>query len=431
MTYLRGRYLPRRTLLKGLAGLGVGLPLLDAMTPAYAQSAGHTPTPRMVVIYFPNGYIKDKWTPAAAGRDYVLPSSLEPLAPNRDKIIVMTGLCDDPSKTIAGFHDRAVCSIFTGFEMSKTEVRVGPSVDQLAAKALGKDTQIASLEMGAEEPGNYGGPFFASATQRLPLELNPQNVFERMFGDADALDAATMEELRARRASILDGVAENAAALNRDLGGADRHKIDEYFTAVRDIEKRLAVPDNTASKEISMQRPAGPPALYVDYIKMLYDLQVVALQTDKTRVCSLMLGAEASNMEFPEIDWNYSHHLTSHHAGLATKVEGLTRINRHQVGLFNDMLTKLNNVKDGDGTLLEQTVVLYASSLGDGNRHMQVDLPVIVGGGQRLGVKTGSHIKTPDHTPITNLYLTLLDRVGVNLEKMGDSTGRISEVTSA
>lgn len=428
MNYIRGRHLPRRTLLKGIGGLAVGLPLLDAMTPAFAQAA--KPTPRMMVVYFPNGYIKDKWTPAAVGPDYVLPSSLEPLGPNRGKLTVLTGLCDDPSKTISGFHDRAVCSIFTGFEMSKTGVHVGPSVDQLAAQALGKATQIPSLELATEEPGFFGGPFFASATNRLPLEKNPRSVFERLFGDTDALDPATLEDLRQQRASILDGVAANSADLQRDLGGADRAKLDEYFTAVRDVETRLNIPDHVASQKVDMQRPAGQPRLYVDYVKMMYDLQVIALQTDKTRVISFMMGREASDMEFPEIGWNFSHHLTSHHGGYAPKIEGMTRINRHQVDLFNALLTKIDAIKDGDGTLLDQTMVLYTSSLGDGSRHMQVDLPVIVAGGGKLGLKHGSHVKLPDNTPITNLYLTLLDTVGVRLDKMGDSTGRISAVAN-
>ena len=417
MSYVRGVHLPRRTLLKGIGGLAVGLPFLDAMTPAFAQAVQPK---RFGLIYFPNGYINTKWTPAKDGAGYTLPYALEPLAARKDKITVLTGLANDPSKTISSLHDRAIASVYTGVEMSKTEVRVGPSVDQIAARVLGKDSPVASLELAAEKAIYFGSPNFATATNRLPAESNPRAVFERLFGGAR--DPAQVEKLRLQRASILDLVADETASLKPGLGAGDRIKLDEYLDSVRDIETRLDAHDDAAPQDV--KQPEAMPASYADLVHLMFDLQVTALRTDKTRVWSFMLGGESSNMEFPEIDWRHSHHQTSHHGGDPVKMEGLSRINRYQVSLFDYFLEKMDAVQEANGSLLDNSLMLYLSSLGEPDHHMAVDLPVLLAGGGALGVKHGRHVRLPDHTPLTNVYLAMLDRLGVKLEQFGDSTGR-------
>lgn len=430
MTYLRGRHLPRRNILRGIAGVSVALPFLEAMLPAGKARAAEALTPkRLGFIYFPNGYIKKNWTPATEGADYQMTPSLEPITPYRDKALVLSGLACDPSHTISGFHDRAICSFMTGVEMSKTEVRVGTSVDQIAAPVLGKETQFSSLELSTPDDSNFGGPCFANATNRLPYERNPRYLFERLFGDADRVDPQEMARLRAQQRSILDVVSDGAADLKGDLGPADKVKLDQYLDAIRDIERRLAITGKLASQKITMEKPAGAPTAYPDFVDLMFDLQLVALRADMTRVWTFMMGAEATNQVYPEIGWTFSHHLTSHHGGNPEKIAACAKINHYQVSLFSKFIQKMDAVEEADGTLLDNAMVMYGSSLGDADRHIQVDLPILLAGGRGMGVKGGRHLKLADNTPITNLYLTMLDKAGVNVDKMGDSTGRLRGVS--
>jgi hypothetical protein len=425
MFYNRGLHLSRRALLRGAGGIALSLPFLEAMTPAVARAQTAAAPRRLGFIYFPNGYIKEHWTPATEG-DYALTRALQPLAPFKDRVNVITGLACDPAKTTAGFHDRAICSFMTGVELIRGKGASAVSVDQIAAPVLSKDVPFSSLEIGIQELGQFGGPSFKSATNRLPVEINPRYLFERLFGDADRLEPAVLADLRKRQRSILDAVSSDAATVRAMLGSSDRQKVAEYMDSVRDIERRLAVMDKLAAKEIKYERPAGTPDNYGDHVKMMIDLQVIALQTDLTRVWTFMLGMEASDMTYSDIGWGNSHHLTSHHGGRPDQIEGLAQVNRYQVELLTYLLAKMDAVKEQDGkSLLDNSLLMYGSSLGDGNRHMQVDLPVLLVGGQAMGVKGGRHLKVADNTPIVNLYLSMMDEVGVNVDKMGDSTGRL------
>jgi hypothetical protein len=433
MTYIRQIHLPRRTLLKGIGGLALALPMLDCMTPAFAQSAAADAVPkRFGLVYFPNGYIKEKWTPTSQGYDYTLSPSLEPLKDHKDKITVLSNLASDPARVRSNFHERAVASLWTGVARDKNSIKAGISADQVAAKTLGKDTPLASLELATEESTVYGYPNYATPTNVLPVETNPRNVFERLFGDADSLDPAVLARLKAERGSILDIVSSEMTKINLDVGAADKVKLDEYYDSVRDIESRLKMHDKTTEANVTLARPSGPPATYGDLVKLIFDLQTVAFQTDKTRVWSMMMGGEASCLEFPEIGWQYPHHLTSHHGGDPAKMEGLARINRYQVSLFDYLLGKMDSIKEANGhSLLDNTMLLYASSLGDADHHVSVDLPMVFAGGAAMGVKNGRHLMFPDESPVTNLYMTMFDRVGVPVTKFGDSNGKMDVLLSA
>jgi hypothetical protein len=429
MMYNRGRHLSRRALIRGAGGLALSLPFLDAMVPAVAHAQAAAPPKRLSFVYFPNGFIREKWNPTAEGRNFELPSSLEPLAPFKDKLTVLTGLACDPAKTTAGFHDRAIASFMTGVELVRGEERTGISVDQIAAPVLGKDVPFGSLELAVQEVGNFGGPSFKSGTNRLPFETNPRYAFERLFGDADRLDPVVLAELRDNQRSILDAVSGDMSTLMAKLGSSDREKVKEYLDSVRDIERRLSVMDRLSAKEVVLERPAGTPDNYADHLKMMMDLKLVALQTDMTRVCTFMMGMEASDMTFQELAWDNSHHLTSHHGNNPEQIAGCAKINRYQVELFTYFLEKADAIQEAEGSLLDNTLLMYGSSLGDANRHIQVDIPVLVFGGRSMGVKGGQHLVYPQNTPITNLYLTMLDKVGVPVDKMGDSTGQLRGLT--
>jgi hypothetical protein len=429
MFYNRGRQLSRRALLRGVGGVALSLPFLEAMAPAKARAQAAAQARRLVFVYFPNGYIKEHWTPKTEGAGYQLTPSLEPLAGMKDKFNVLSGLCCDPAKTTAGFHDRAVASYMTGVEMVRGEVRSGISVDQIAAPVLGKDVPFSSLEIAIQELGGFGGPSFKSATNRLPFETNPRYLFERLFGDADSLDPKVLAELRERQRSILDSVSGNASTLMTTLGASDREKLKEYLDSVRDIERRLAVMDKISAKEIHLEKPAGIPDKYEDHLKMMFDLQLVALQTDMTRVSTFMMGMEATDLVYDGLGWANSHHLTSHHGNKPEEMAACAKINRYHVGRFNDFVTRMSAIQETEGSLLDNTLLSYGSSLGDANRHIQVDLPVLLFGGAAMGVKAGKHLQYADNTPISNLYLSMLDKVGVPVDKMGDSTGQLRGLT--
>lgn len=427
MNYVKKVHLSRRTVLRGI-GASVALPFLDAMVPAFAQSR-QGPIPRMGFTYFPNGFIKSHWTPTETGTAFTLPSSLEPLAPVRDKLQILTGLSCDPSDTIGGFHDRAVASYLTGIERSRDGLRVGISVDQIAAQSVGKQTQFASLELATQEVGTMGSISWRSETSRLPLELNPRLLYERMFGDIDSLDAAAMARARGQQKMVLDSVAESTASLRRDLGGSDRAKLEEYLESIRDIERRMALADqaqNEGSAVPTIKRPAGIPNTFVEHSRLIMDLVVAALQADMTRVWTFMIAQEASNSTYPEIGVNDAHHPLSHDGGRPEKIAAMAKINRHHVDQFAYFAQRLDSIKEGDYTLLDQTFAVYGSAIGNGNMHVQRDIPTLLAGGSAFGMKTGRHIVySDDKTPVANLHLTLLEKMGVPLEKLGDSTGHL------
>jgi hypothetical protein len=425
------KHLPRRTFLRG-AGTALALPLLDAMIPALKadRSTAAAPVRRLGFVFYTLGVNVDRWRPKGEGADYQLSEALAPLAPHKKKFVVLSGLSSDPDRTKAGFHDRALASFMTGVEPAKGKIQVGISVDQVAAQALGKETQFASLELATEYNGALGGVSYQSATTPLPFEANPRRVFERLFGDGGRIDPAAAAERREADQSSLDTVTARIKELKARLGPSDNRKLDEYLQSIRDIERRIKVALEKKTVDLpEVSRPAGIPDSWPDHVKIMFDLQALALQADLTRVWTFMMAREASSMTFPHLGISMGHHEISHHNFEADKLDALAKINVNQSELFAYFLTKLDALKEGDSTLLDHSLIMYGSDLSVPTVHSQHDLPVIVAGGAAGRVAGGRYIVYPgDTTPLTNLYLTMLDKVGMPTEKLGDSTGKLNRL---
>lgn len=429
--FVSKKHLPRRTFLRG-AGTALALPLLDAMVPALTAErlTDAAPVRRLGFIYFPLGVDRDRWRPGGEGSDYEASEALAPLAAHRDKFVVLTGLSSDPDRSKAGFHDRAMASFMTGCEPTQGKVQVGISVDQVAARTLGKETQFASLELTTEETGNLPGPVFKTATNPLPFEKNPRFVFERLFGEGGRIDPEAARRRDASDQSALDAVSDRIAELKAELGTDDRRKLDQYFESIRDVERRIDVAMNRPPPDLPpAERPPGIPDSWVEHIKLMFDLQTLAIQADLTRVCTFLYGREASSMKFPHLDISMGHHEISHHNFEKYKLDALAKINVNQCELLSYFLAKLDAIKEGHTTLLDHSLIMYGSSLSVPTSHSQRDLPILLIGGAAGRVAGGRHVVFPgDTTPLTNLYLTMLDKVGVPTEKLGDSTGRLNRV---
>jgi Protein of unknown function (DUF1552) len=444
------KHLPRRTFLKGM-GTAIALPMLDAMTPALAaaaQAKAAAPT-RLAFVYVPNGIVMKDWTPKTAGREFEFTRILKPLAAYREDLFVLSGLDDHNGNALgdgAGDHARAGAAILTGVHCKKTagaDIHNGVSADQVAASAVGAKTRFPSIELGCEDSrtvGNCDSGYscaytnsisWRSATTPMPPEVNPRMAFERLFGAADySLDAATRARRARYRKSILDMVRDDTDKLNRSLGQADRRKMDEYLYAVREIEKRVESAEKSdRDVKPAMAKPAGIPMTFAEYARLMFDLQVVAFQADLTRVATLMVGREGSMRVYPEIEVPDPHHPLTHHRNNPEWIERVARINCLHAEVFAYFLEKLKATKEGAGTLLDHSMVVYLSGLSDGNRHSHEDLPVLVAGRGNGGLKPGRHIVYPKGTPMTNLYMTLLDRMGVQPERLGDSTGKLEHLT--
>ena len=438
---LTKKSIPRRTFLRGM-GATVALPLLDAMVPAFAAAAetGQTPV-RLSLITSPNGMNMDKWTPASDGPSYTLSPTLEPLAPFRDRLQVLTGLNNSAGDALPGEgesapHERAGAVMLTGIH-PKREGIVGISVDQIAARELGKQTQLASLELalhtndvvGQCEKGwscAYTNTIsWRNATTPLPVESQPRAVFERLFGDSSSTDsAARLARIRKDR-SLLDSLTEGVARLMGTVGPEDRARLTQYFEAMRDVERRIQMAEEQSSRELpALDRPVGAPATFDAHVKLMFDLQTLAFQTDMTRVITFMTGRGQSNRSYPEIGVPDAHHPISHHQNDPEKLEKLHKINRYHSELFAYFLEKLRSTPDGDGSLLDHAILLYGSEMSDSNRHLLQNLPILLagGGGQ---IRGGAHLRFAKDTPLTNLFLTVLDKVGLEIEKFGDSNGRL------
>ena len=438
--------IPRRTFLRGL-GATLALPLLDGMVPAFASAAETAAKPaiRLSFVYVPNGIVMDRWTPATVGEAFELPTILEPLAPFRDRLLVLTGLAHNEARAdngeAGGDHARASASYLTGVHPKKTEgadLHLGISVDQIAANELGKHTQLASLELALDSTEILGGcePGYScaysnslswrSATTPLPMENHPRVVFERLFGDATSTDP---EERRARiqqDRSILDFVSEAAGRFLADLGPGDRSKVGEYLDAIRDIERRIQAAEEQSSRELpTLQRPPGIPAAFGEHAKLMFDLQVLAFQCDLTRVTSFMMGHEQTNRSYREIGIADSHHPLTHHGGDADKIAKVLQINTYHMKTFANFLETLRTTPDGDGNLLDHSVILYGGGLSDGNMHKHDNLPVLLIGGAAGRIRRGHHVRYPDNTPMPNLHMSILDMVGVSTEKISGSTGKL------
>jgi hypothetical protein len=450
MRIVTGKHLSRRTVLRGM-GAALALPLLDAMSPALAaapaRKAGAAPT-RLAFVYVPNGIIQEEWLPSATGRDFELKRILQPLEAYRKDFFILGGLCDNNGNALGdgpGDHARAGASYLTGVHCKKTagaDIQGGISVDQIAALALSSQTRLPSLELGCEDSrtvGNCDSGYscaytnsisWRSPTTPMPPEMNPRLVFERLFGNVDrSVDPATRARRAQYRKSILDLVQEDTRGLVTTLGASDRRKIDEYLTAVREIEARIqgAEKDN---REIDpgVEKPAGVPIAFRDYLTLMYDLQVLAFQSDLTRVTSLMVGREGSLRVYPEIGVPDSHHPLTHHRNQPEWVEKVKKINALHTELFGNFLGKLKATPDGDGNLLDHSMIVYGSGLADGNAHTHEGLPVLLAG-HGGGLRPGRYVKYAEGTPMTNLYLSLLDRMGVKPETLGDATGKLEHLT--
>jgi hypothetical protein len=435
----------RRTVLKGLS-TAVALPWLEAMGPmnSWAQDSavGKTAPNRMAFLYVPNGKNMADWTPATEGTGFELTPILEPLAPVKDDILVLTGLTADGARAHGdggGDHARALASFLTGAHPVKTDgtdIRNGISVDQVAASRIGDQTRLASLEIGCEAgamAGNCDSGYscvysstmsWRSATQPLPKEVNPKLVFERLFGAGAGADRAKRDKLRQ---SILDFVREDTRDLTGKLGKNDQRKLDEYFSSIRDIEQRIVRAASMPEvKAPDFPAPAGVPAEYQEHVRLMCDLMVLAFQTDLTRVCSFVLVNEGSNKAYPFIGVPEGHHDLSHHGNDAKKKEKIRDINKFHVSQLSYLLQKLKATPEGDGTLLDHCMVAYGSANSDGNAHNHDDLPVLLAGKAGGTIQTGRHLLYPKETPISNLWLSMLERMDVRVPFLGDSTGALS-----
>ena len=444
--FLTKKAISRRTILRG-AGTAVALPLLDAMIPAFAPAATTAPVKRFGVVYHPNGVIYDKWLPTGAGSNYELSPTLKGLEPFKDKLIVVTGLFSDQAEPLGdggGDHSRACGSYLTGVHVKKSDsiVENAVSMDQIAAKAFESDTQLSSLQMTADENSllgscdlGYSCAYSSTVswlTPTLPLmaENNPRVLFERMFGASDSTDSRVRAARLKQDKSLLDSVNDRVSQLQRKLGTADNRKMDDYLTALRDVERRIQKAEEQSSKQLpDVHQPAGIPDNFVDQVRLLYDLQLLAYQSDLTRVITFLYGREQTGRPYPQIGVPEPHHPLTHHQNDPVKMEKCTRIQRHHIELFAEYLEKLRNTPDGDGSLLDHVILLYGSGISNSDRHSHGPLPTFLVGGGAGTLKGGRHLIYPEHTPLTNLQLTLLNKLGVPAEKLGDSTGQFKELS--
>jgi hypothetical protein len=437
------RRVSRRTVLKGL-GAAVALPWLEAMAPLQALA---TPAPasaprRLAFLYVPNGVNMAEWKPAAEGALGELPSILKSLEPVKDDLLVLSGLTADkarPNGDGPGDHARALAAFLTGCQPRKTDgadIRVGISVDQVAAARLADQTRLPSLEIGCEggkQAGSCDSGYscaysntisWRSATTPVPKEINPRLVFERLFSTVPPADRAARDF---RRRSILDFVREDSADLQGRLGANDRRKLDEYFSSVRDIELRIERAAKLPEPKVPEgPRPTGIPKEYAEHLQLMCDLLVLAFQTDTTRVCTFVLANEGSNRPYAFLGVPEGHHDLSHHGNDPKKLAKIREINTFHAKQFAYLLTKLRAVREGEGTLLDNCLIAYGSGNGDGNRHNHDDLPILVAGKGGGTLKPGRHIQYPRETPLNNLWLALLDRVGAKVPTLGDATGRLA-----
>jgi len=443
------KHIPRRTFLRG-AGAALALPVLDAMTPALAAEAKRPI--RMGFIQVPNGImnLKNEWAPKAEGA-LEITRILEPLADFRDRMVVISGLDNQQAAglnfEVGGDHPRACTAWLTGTHAKMTsgaDLRAGISVDQIAARHFGKYTQLASLEIGLESPevvgaceSAYGCAYYntiawRNETSPLPMENRPRAIFERLFGDAAATSAEVRLALRQEERSILDAINSDVKRLRIKLGGTDRGKIDQYLEAVRDVERRMQLAEKQGDVEVpQIAGPAGAPEVFSEYFKLMADLMVLAWQTDMTRVITFMMGHEMSGRAYPEVGFGDAHHPCTHHQGDSEKIEKTIKINIFHTKMLAYYLDKLRSTSDGDGSLLDHSMILYGAALSDANLHLYTDLPLLLVAGGIDGIKGGRHVKNPKRTPMTNLLLTMLDKADVpHVESLGDSTKRL-ELTTA
>jgi hypothetical protein len=443
----------RRTALRGL-GTAIALPLFDSMLPSLLAAApggaGAPSVPlRLAFVYVPNGKSMADWTPASEGENFELPPTLQPLASVKNDLCVLTGLTQKKANANGdgpGDHARALATFLTGMQARKTsgaDIRVGVSVDQVAANEVGRYTRFASLELGCDagaQSGNCDSGYscayssnisWKSESTPMAKEINPKIVFERLFTNGRPGESAESRAKRERyNKSVLDFVRDDAQSLRHRLGITDQRKLDEYLTAVRELETRIARADkgDAADAAAGFTPPAGIPKDYAEHIRIMEDLMVLAFQGDVTRISTMVIANEGSNRSYAFLEVPEGHHDLSHHGGDRKKLAKIQKINQFHITQFAHLLERLRSIKEGEGSLLDNCMIVYGSGIGDGNRHNHDDLPVLLAGRGAGSIKAGRHVKYESGTPLNNLYLSLLDRMGVKRDLLGDSTSRLANL---
>jgi uncharacterized protein DUF1552 len=438
MMFLTGKALPRRTVLRGL-GASLSLPLLDAMLPAFATRvrAATTRAHRFLAFYVPNGMAMEYWTPKGEGKDFELSPILEPFAPFKSQMLVLSGI----NASWNYIHAGASGSFLTGTARggrNEVEILADVSMDQLLARHFASETQVASLELAMDGPANAGACTgilscaythtisWRSATQPLPMEHNPRAVFERLFGDSGSTGKVAREARLAQQKSLLDSVNEKLAALRKELGAHDQAKVEQYTEAVRDIERRIQKAEQQRDVDLpTLEQPQGVPPVFEDHLALMLDLQVLAFQSDLTRVITFMIGKEQSARPYPQIGVPEAHHPLSHHNDVPEIIAHLSKINRYHTELFSKHLARLRATPDGDGSLLDHMTIMYGSGISNSTRHSGVNLPLLLLGGGAGRLQGGRHLKYTDKPSNANLLVTLMDKLDVPVEKMGGSTGKL------
>jgi hypothetical protein len=437
---LTRKALPRRTFLRGM-GTAVALPFLDAMSPAATKAV--KPPVRMAFVYVPNGIMMEHWNPSYEGALGELPRVLKPMEPFKDDILLLGNLTHNGGRALldgAGDHGRCCGSYLTGVQPRKTvvDIKAGVSFDQIVAKEIGGKTRFPSLELGMEDARQAGdcdsgyscaytnNLAWRSQTQPLPPVLDPRSLFERLFGNGRVLSPEARAREAKYRRSILDFVTEDTKKLETGLGPTDRRKMDEYLTSIREVERQLekAEHDN-AQIDPHMEKPYGVPADFAEHFKLMTNMMTIALQADLTRVMTFLVTHEGTSRAYREIGISDGHHPLTHHQGRTELLDKVTQINCYHLQQFAGWVEKLKSTKEGDGSLLDNCMVVYGAGLSDGNRHLHEDLPTLIAGRARGTIKTGRRLVFRRETPMCNLFLAMMDRMGVQMEHFGDSTGKL------
>src|SRR5579862_4006993 len=432
MTFLTAKSLPRRTVLRGM-GATIALPVLEAMLPSRARAAAK-PAHRFQTFYVPNGMAMEHWSPKGEGAAFELSPILEPLAPFRNQMLVLSGVKANWNYIHAGASGSFLTGTTRGGR-NEVEIIADVSMDQLLARHFAKDTQVPSLELSMDAPANAGACTgnlscvythtlsWRSPTQPLPMEWNPRAVFETLFGDSGSTDHAARESRLQQHKSILDSVTAKLTDLKRELGPQDQVKVDEYAEAIRDVERRIQRAEEQSDIELpSMEQPQGAPPVFEDHLALMLDLQLLAFQSDLTRVVSFMIGKEQSARPYPQIGVPEAHHPLSHHNDIPELIAHMSKINRYHTQLLSQYLTKLRATPDGDGSLLDHMIMLYGSGISNSTRHSGDNLPLLVLGGGSGKLKGGRHLKYTGKPSMANLLVTLMDKMDYPVEHVGGST---------
>jgi hypothetical protein len=436
MTFLTSKSLPRRTVLRGM-GATIALPFLEAMAPALGARAASKPVHRFQTFYVPNGMAMEYWSPKGEGSAFELSPILEPLAPYRNQLLVLSGIKANWNYIHAGASGSFLTGTTRGGR-NEVEIIADVSMDQLLARQFARETQVASLELAMDPPNNAGACTgnlscvythtlsWRSATQPLPMEYNPRAVFEKLFGDSGSTERSAREARLRQQKSILDSVTEKLAGLKKALGPHDQVKVDEYTESIRDVERRIHKAEEQGDIDLpAMEQPQGVPPVFEDHLALMLDMQLLAFQSDLTRVISFMLSKEQSARPYPQIGVPEAHHPLSHHGDVPELIAHMSKINRYHTQLFSRYLAKLRATPDGDGSLLDHTTILYGSGISNSNRHSGDNLPILVVGGGAGSLKGGRHLSYSDKPTMANLLVTLMDKLDVPVERLGGSTGKL------